>query len=188
MKLTKKHALLISVLAILMALCTIAGATLAYLFVTSQQVVNTFSPTNIDITLVETKNDFDMVPGNTIEKDPKVTVENDDFDCYVFVKVKEGNNLTKYISYTMADGWLPLANTTGVYYRVVASDATTKTFSVLANDQVTVNSTVLKTDMDALKTAGESAYPTLTFKAAAVQVDKLDVAAAYALVQADLNS
>ena len=78
----KKKALLISLIALAMALCMFAGATIAYLFVVSQDVVNTFSPSNITLELEETdadndtdanKNEYQMIPGATIIKDPKVS-------------------------------------------------------------------------------------------------------------------
>ena len=46
------------------------GGTLAWLTATTDDVTNTFTTSDINITLAETKTDFKMVPGCTIEKDP----------------------------------------------------------------------------------------------------------------------
>ena len=65
-----------------------------------------------------------------------------------------------------------------MYYRSV--DATTAAagtiYSVLAGDEVTVNGTVTKADMDAI-TKGTAIAPTLTFTAYAVQAAGISTAA-----------
>ena len=195
MKLTKKHTLLISVLAILMALCTIVGATIAYLFVDTDPVVNTFSPSNIGLTLIETTgNDYKMIPGETISKDPKVTVTND-VDCYVFVKVDKSNNFDTYMTYKIADGWTQGDGTnipSNVYYRTVGAADATKAFDVLSDNKVTVPNTVTKDDMNVLYDDDGNVItankPTLTFTAYAIQTAGFDDAAdawPYALAQSN---
>ena len=74
----------------------------------------------------------------------------------------------------MATGWTVLTGADGVYYRVVNATTSDKTFSVLADDQVTCNDTVTKAMMDVLT---EATYPTLTFTAYAVQQSGSDTAA-----------
>lgn len=165
---------LIVALAVMLVIGCAVGGTLAWLTDTTNQVTNTFTVGNIDISLAETKTDFKMVPGATIDKDPKVTVKARSEACWLFVKVTESDNLDSFISYTIASGWTELtgvAGVSGVYYREVADLSTSTTdevYSVLANDQVTVNENVTKDMMDAI-TAGTAANPTLTFKAYAVQ-------------------
>ena len=105
-----------------------------------------------------------------------VTVVDGSEDCYLFVKIEKSTTLDKYISYTVASGWTELDNVDGVYYRVVNATDRTKSFSVLANDQVTGNKGVTKADMEALK-AENATQPTLTFTAYAVQKDNIDTAA-----------
>ena len=102
----------------------------------------------------------------TIAKDPKITVVSGSEACYLFVKVEKSANLDKFITYTMAAGWIALEGADGVYYREVNATASDTSFSVLANDQVTCNDTVTKAMMDVLT---EATYPTLTFTAYAVQ-------------------
>lgn len=76
-------------LACVMALGVAVGGTLAWLTATDEPVVNTFTPSDINITLTETTTDYKMVPGHTIDKDPVVTVEAGSEDCWVFIKVED---------------------------------------------------------------------------------------------------
>ena len=167
---------LVLALAVMLIVGATIGGTVAWLTAQTPSVTNTFTVGDINITLNETKSDFKMVPGNVIDKDPVVTVVDGSEDCYLFVKIEKSTTLDKYISYTVASGWTELDNVDGVYYRVVNATDRTKSFSVLANDQVTVNEGVTKADMEALK-AENATQPTLTFTAYAVQKDNIDTAA-----------
>ena len=108
-----------------------------------------------------------MVPGNTIAKDPTVTVKANSEACWLFVQVTESTNLKDFITYAIAEGWTELE--AGVYYREVPASAADQTFSVLAGDAVTVKSDVTRTMLETAKTDA----PTLTFKAYAVQKDNV---------------
>ena len=181
----------VKLLSILLAAALLIGAsvggTLAWLSAKSETVTNTFTVGNINIKLEETKGDDDadllnnsykMVPGATIDKDPKVTVLNNSEACYLFVEVKESASLDTFITYEMAVGWEPVTGETDVYWRTHAAvDAgdTLEGISVLKGDAVTVKNTVTKEHMDNLK-AGTLAAPTLTFTAYAVQSDNLTAA------------
>lgn len=173
--------------AVSMIVGCIIGGTLAWLTATTGPVTNTFTVGNVDIDLTETTTDYKMVPGNTIDKDPKVTVEKDSEACWLFVKVGKGNDFDTYMTYTMAAGWVQLMFdkdgnplTDLVYYRDVPSSTTDTVFSVLANDQVTVKDSVTKGMMDDIKN-GTTSAPTLTFTAYAVQKDNVaDAADAWA--------
>lgn len=173
--------------AVSMIVGCVIGGTLAWLTATTGPVTNTFTVGNVDITLAETTTDYKMVPGNTIDKDPKVTVEKDSEACWLFVKVGKGNDFDTYMTYTMAAGWVQLMFdkdgnplTDLVYYRDVPSSTTDTVFSVLANDQVTVKDSVTKGMMDDIKN-GTTSAPTLTFTAYAVQKDNVaDAADAWA--------
>ena len=154
-------------LVLVVALASVGG-TIAWLTAQTGEVVNTFTVGNIDITLAETTTDYKMVPGNTIAKDPTVTVKAGSEDCYLFVKVEKSPNFDTFLTYTMAEGWTELTAGSGIYYRVVLATDTTKTFSVLKDDQVTVKNTVTKAQMDAIKN-GTASAPTLTFTAYACQ-------------------
>lgn len=163
----KKKTLTLLVALVLVVGC-IVGGTLAWLTATSEPVVNTFTTSDIDITLKETTGaDYEMIPGWTIEKDPKVTVVEGSEDCYLFVKLEKSANFDDYLTYDMADGWTELDNVKGVYYRKVLTTEI-KTFSVLKGDQVTVKGDVTK---EMMKTA-ENNKPTLTVTAYASQLYK----------------
>lgn len=164
-----KKKIALSIAAIALVICCAVGGTLAWLTDQTGPVTNTFTVGNIDITLAESKNlDLKMVPGNTITKDPKVTVVAGSEACWLFVKVEKSANFDSFLTYTMADGWTQLTGVTGVYYREVAAPTTDQEFAVLANNQVTVKDTVTKADMDNLTSSGAT-LPTLTFTAYAVQ-------------------
>ena len=106
------------------------GGTLAWLLDVDGEVKNTFTISDVDISLTETdsadddtdaqENTYKMIPGHEITKDPTVTVKANSEPCYVFVKVektggkvtvtKSGNSVEKsfedFIVYAMADGWI----------------------------------------------------------------------------------
>ena len=169
------------ILAVVLIVGISVGGTLAWLTDTTESVTNTFTVGDINITLDETKTDFKMVPGNTIEKDPKVTVEGGSEDCWLFVKVEKSNNLDTYITYTVDSDWTRLTTDKDgnsisdlIYYRSVTASDGDQVFSVLTGDQVTVKDSVTKDLMEQAK----DSPPTLTFTAYAVQKDNIDTAAA----------
>ena len=171
------------VLSLMMVLAVAAvGGTIAWLTDKTAPVVNTFTVGDINITLTETTSDYKMVPGNTIAKDPKVTVKAGSEACWLFVKVEESTNLGEFISYTVDSEWRQLKdaegnNVAGVYYREVAATTADTDFKVLTNNQVTVKDSVTKSMMDALKVT-DATQPSLTFTAYAVQKDNITTAAA----------
>lgn len=185
---------LVVVACIAMVLGVAIGGTVAWLSAATQPVTNTFSPSDINITLDETvpvNNEAKMVPGNTISKDPKVSVTAGSEACWLFVTITKSNNYSTYLKdYTVAAGWTEYEagvsedGFTKVYYRFVdATDATAGVrYYVLngttnANGEVTVKESVTKTQMKALTSNN---YPTLTFKAYAVQSANItDVADAW---------
>lgn len=188
-------------MAVVLLLGCVTGGTLAWLTSTTDSVTNTFTTSDINITLAETKSDFKMIPGYTIEKDPKVTVKAGSEDCLVFVKIEEDNNLKYYIDYAVAAGWTELDkdNYPGVYYREVSASAKDQAFDVIGYNKtvddetvfvankVLVKGTVTKSDMEKIIN-GTVKNPTLTFKAYAIQLyknntDKFPPAEAYEQVK-----
>lgn len=153
------------VLALTLLVAGVVGGTLAWLTDQTAEVKNTFTVGGINIGLTETTTDYKMVPGNTIAKDPTVTVKANSEACWLFVKVTESANLDDFITYAIATGWTELE--AGVYYREVPASAADQTFSVLAGDAVTVKSDVTRAMLETAKTDA----PTLTFKAYAIQKD-----------------
>ena len=157
------------VLALTLLVAGVVGSTLAWLTDQTAEVKNTFTVGDINIGLTETTTDYKMVPGNTIAKDPTVTVKANSEACWLFVKVTESTDLKDFITYAIAEGWTALPGVDGVYYREGPASAADQPFSVLKGDAVTVNSDVTKE----MLTAKDFANPTLTFKAYAVQKDNV---------------
>lgn len=185
---------LVLLLAVMLLIGGTVGGTLAYLATKSDEVKNTFTPSDITIELKETATDFKMVPGSTITKDPKVTVKSGSEPCYLFVKIDAANgvvakkendtgyDLTKdFVTYEVATGWTKLdtSDDTVVYYRTVGeSTALTadQEFTILKDNQVQVLSSVTKTMMESLE-AENATKPTLSFTAYAVQKANINDAA-----------
>ena len=169
------------VLALTLLVVGVVAGTLAWLTAKSDTVVNTFTTSDIEVKLEETKGttvtggkEFKMIPGYTISKDPKATVLSGSEECYLFVKLDKSANFDTYLEYVIADGWTKLDGVTDtVYYRVV--DGTTNQigtpYSVLKDDQVTVKGSVTKEQMNALDAEG-AVKPTLTITAYASQLHK----------------
>lgn len=186
---------LVLLLAVMLLIGGTVGGTLAYLATKSDEVKNTFTPSDITIELTET-NPTDktakMVPGSTIAKDPKVTVKQGSEPCYLFVKIDAANGVvakqtdetkynknTDFVTYEVATGWTKLDTSDGtvVYYREVTNSTTDTTtaltadseaFSILKDNKVTVLSSVTK-DMMKTITDDTTKQPTLSFTAYAVQ-------------------
>ena len=160
-------------MAVVLLLGCVTGGTLAWLTSTTPAVTNTFTTSDINITLAESENlDLKMIPGWTITKDPKVTVVEGSEDCWLFVKVEKSTNFSDFMTYDMADDWTQLKDANndvvpGVFCRKITSTEMGTPISVLKGDQVTVKSDVTKANMNALTTA---TYPTLTVTAYASQL------------------
>lgn len=169
----KKIALL---LACVMAFGIAVGGTLAWLTDTTEEVKNTFTDSDINITLTETlpvNKTAKMVPGHTIGKDPEVKVETGSEYCWLFVEITKSANFDTYMEYAIADGWQEYTSTNGnvtvVGRKIDTTTEIDSAFSVLDGDVVTVKGSVTKEDMDDLTA---DTYPTLTFKAYASQLYK----------------
>lgn len=174
---------LIIALALCLALALGIGGTMAYLTATTTAVENVFTIGKVGLTLTEPEGEkanyeFKMVPGNEIEKDPKVTVTKGSEACWLFVKLTESANFSDYLTYTVdSTEWTALTGVNGVYYREVAqNDNADQVFSVLSGDKVLVKTTAT---LDAVN-AGTFSQPTLTISAAAIQQANIaDAATAY---------
>ena len=175
------------------SLCLVAtlgvGATLAYLTDDTQILTNTFTVgTGIDITLDETKyvdneitderteegNDYgDLQPGDSVKKDPTVTVVADSTDCYVFVEVN-GIDGVEAKDFTVADidsdKWIKVAGdedtADGIYRYSSIVSKSDENQELVVFDGVTYN-----IDADGLATD----IPEITIKACAVQSANIDV-------------
>lgn len=178
-------------LAMILLIGGVVGGTVAWLVDQTDEVVNTFTYGDIDITLTETDtnkdddkdpntNQYEMIPGSEITKDPKVTVKADSEDSWLFVKLVKSANFDDFMTYEMAEGWTALDGVDGVYYREVATDAADQEFAVLKDNKVTVPGSVTKAmlnELDANGTSNNPNYPTLTVTAYAVQKENIGSAA-----------
>ena len=188
------------VLALALMVVGAVGGTLAWLTAKSDVVTNTFTTSDITVKLEETKGDgtgnektFKMIPGYTIEKDPKATVLTGSEECFLFVKLDKSGDFDTFLTYEMDEGWMPLTTdkdgntiTDLVYYREVRTADIGKEYSVLKDNQVTVKDDVTK---DQMKNLTPNTYPKLTITAYASQLfknntDKFTPAEAWANVNA----
>ncbi|MBQ2960033.1 MAG: hypothetical protein IJE09_02260 [Oscillospiraceae bacterium] len=188
--------MLVTALALILVCCMAVGGTMAWLMDSTDEVVNTFTSSGIDIDLVESEsslddedgsaltNSYQMIPGWTITKDPKVTVLANSEDCYLFVEIIKENNFDTFMTYAMADGWKEVEGQSGVYYREVGKNETeAQPFYVLKGtevkddegnvigeaNQLTVKDGITKENMKDLTAA---TYPKMSVKAYAIQLYK----------------
>lgn len=178
----------VKVIALLLALMLtvggVIGGTVAWLIASPDPVVNTFTYGDINIELDETDtkldnddddttNDYKMMPGQTITKDPVITVKDGSEDMWLFVKLEKSSNFDDFMEYEVAGEWTALDGVDGVYYQSVqASDVETaeKEFAVIKDNTVAVKESVTKEQLNALdKDSPATTYPTLTVTAYAVQ-------------------
>lgn len=182
------------VMSVIMLFGVVAG-TIAWLSDKDGPVVNTFvagdieieldeSPLNADgITIqevaeddrVKINNNYKLIPGNVLEKDPQVRVLDESEACWLFIEVIKSTGFDNYMTFEIADGWTAVPGQTGVYYREVAAlygednddtmeSTNTAKYQVIKNDKVNVIETLKKADLEAITTD-----PTLTINAYAVQ-------------------
>lgn len=165
----------IALLALVLVIGCVAGGTVAWLVATSDTVTNTFTYGDINITLAETTGeDYKIIPGKDIPKDPKVTVTAGSEACWLFVKVEEsGTFVADKVTYAIDKDWTALEGEKGVYYRKVAAVTADTDFSVLEGNKITVKDTLTKGDIKDIAATN----PTLTFTAYAVQQENIPDAA-----------
>lgn len=159
-KLTKVLAL--TLCAVLLVVGSVMG-TVAYLTSTAT-VQNTFTYGNVAITMSETdtdiygdpienaapvtSNDYKLIPGKTYKKDTTVTVMGNSEACYLFVKIDAAfasidSNVSTQIT---GNGWSPLADETGVYYKTVSASTGNQDFKII--DEFTVSTAAKVEDID----------------------------------------
>lgn len=158
------------------------GTTLAYFVSAAKPLVNTFTVGQIQLELTETTGtDYALVPGTTVDKDPKITVKSGSEACWLFVQLKKANGVDDYVSYQMSDGWTALGD--GVYYRSVAKTQEDAAYTVLKDNQITIKDTITEEKMSLI-----TSMPKLTVYAYAVQSDNVATAAeAWTIMQANLQ-
>ena len=195
-KTVAKKRVIAVLIAVVLIVGAVAGSTLAWFTDTTDPVVNTFTVGDINIDLDETTGEeYKMIPGHDLTKDPFVTVLKDSEACYLFVKLTEnlgewkdyqtnGKTYTfnDLLSYSMAEGWEPLPGYPNVYYMtfsdrevdepkdVVYKKDVDQKFYVLMDNEIKVSHLITKEMMAMLDQPGK--YPTLTVNAYAIQYNK----------------
>lgn len=189
------------VLAAVLILGGIVGSTMAWLMAETDDVVNTFTYGDINIGLDESVRDedgnpvdedgdgipdrttsgeeFEMIPGQEIEKDPLLTVKAESEDAWVFVKMVEavkatvdGKEMTfgDYMTYEMDAAWTQLTDANGdpvegVYFcKVLQNNDADTELTVIKDNKIQVLDTVTKEMLNSLEEE-----PTLTITGYAVQ-------------------
>lgn len=198
--------LVVAMLAVTLLIGCAIGGTVAWLTAKTDAVVNTFTYGDINIDLWETadglhdakkiaeqegyivksRDDFKIIPGVDLPKDPRVTVKAGSEACWLFIKVEEsGTFVESKVTYSIImgkDGWTKLTGVSGVdnvYYREVEAipaeqGAVSYAYPILVGDKVTVSNTLTKEDISKLSSKTAS----LKFTAYAVQKDAAQTAAA----------
>ena len=168
MKVNKKNIAITGVAVSLAAVMLVGGGTFAYLKGETDPITNSFRTNQVQVSLEETTgNEYNIIPGTTQRKDPKVTVNNT-VDAYVFVEITDETD--SLVDYAIADGWMPLNGVPNVYYRFVSAAQDVKEFSVLKNDEVRYSKALENHDM----TDGSGSLKrdiNLTFNAVAIQAE-----------------
>ena len=160
----KKSTLWLLIISVVVLLVGI-GYTLAYIIALSNNVENTFTVGNVEITLTETTgSEYKLTPGVILQKDPTITVKQGSDDCWVFVEVKQDSKLKDFCDFEIDSGWTRLDNYDGVYYQRVTKSKNDVTLNVIKYCQVSVKDTVTE---EQLNTIGNSLN--LDFTAGAIQ-------------------
>lgn len=187
---TRNRILLTALAALLLVTLTIGG-TVAWLTAQSGEVTNTFTPSDINITLdenVPADRTAKMIPGATIAKDPFVTVQEGSEPCFVFVQMTKENNFDDFMVANINNAnWEPVENQSG-WYVYKTADANPAVVNALTAEQVlpsvltnvTVKESVTKEQMETVTTN----KPKLSFKAYAVQAYKDGVSTEFTVAEA----
>lgn len=171
------------ILALVLLVGGVIGGTVAWLIDAPDPLVNTFTYGDINITLTETDtgldgdsnsktNEYEMIPGQSITKDPEITVKSDSEEMWLFVKLEKSSNFDTFMEYTVADGWTALSGVDGVYYQHITAEEVAnadKEIAVIKDNTVTVKESVTKDQLNELDSESSANYPTLTVTAYAVQ-------------------
>ncbi len=189
-------------LGILLISLTWIGGTVAYL-TSEASDVNVFTLGKLDITLTETDTEKDndnnvttntyeiKAAGQTITKDPKITLQPGCAACWLFVQLDKSENFDEFLEYTIEDDWIPLNGVDNVYYQEVpVSPEQEEHYMVIKDNQVIVKNDVT---VQALNDLTEETYPKLIVSASAIQYGKGtgdlgSAESAWALLQAEQST
>lgn len=196
--------LVVAMLAVTLLIGCAIGGTVAWLTAKTDPVVNTFTYGDINIELFEHNyvasdntfganevkkvENYKIIPGVNLPKDPTVRVKAGSEACWLFIKVEQNGTFVDgkvtYSVKTGENGWTALNNQSDVYYREVGAVTQDATFNILTDNQVTVSENLTKEDIK-----GITGNQVLKFTAYAVQKDGIaDVATAWAKVSASTTT
>ena len=184
----KNKKLLAMLIALTLVFSCVIGGTVAWLITKTEPTINTFTYGDINITLTESDtgdndgnpntNTYNMIPGKTITKDPKVKVMAGSENSWLFVKLEKSiapAAFDSFMEYEMAEGWIALGGAQGVFYREIAKSDAEQSFEVIKDNTVKVKDSVTKQMLNDL-----TEMPTLKITAYAVQrdgdIDAIDTA------------
>ncbi len=172
MKISKKNLLVSAASVVTAATLLLGGATYAYLQDETEDKVNTFNPNKVLVDLTETgEGKYDIIPGKTDTKDPKVIVDNT-VDAYVYVEVTD--NTDGLVTWKPTSDWTLLEGTDNVYYREVAAkatpDAAPQEIYFLEGNQVSYDKAITNDKMINADGSLKEGF-TLEFRAFAIQKD-----------------
>ena len=141
-----------------------SGNSLAWLW-DADRAENAFTVGSVRLRLEETTGQqYQMVPGCDITKDPTVTVLGGSQSCWLYLQVDEENRPEDFLQYSLTESWLPLPGEEGVWYQAVTGSEEDQIFPVLAENTLCVPDTVLRSQLD----LGGN-LPKLIFRARAIQ-------------------
>ena len=190
---TRKKILALTVCAMVLITGTVLG-TMAWLTAETDEVVNTFTYGNINIDLDEhvydpgqnalgeeltkSADNYLIIPGIDLPKDPFVTVKAGSEDCYLFVKVEESEGFAEgKVTYAVDESWTKGDGTkipANVYYRQVSQSAADVSYNVLKDNKIFVSENLTKDEVKEMQQS--QARPTLKFAAYAIQAEGIDSA------------
>lgn len=124
---SKKRKIIVTCLAIVLAVSLAVGGTITYLTGSSGEVKNEFTKNKNGVELDETTgNEYNIVPGTSQGKDPTITATYT-LDSYVFVEVTDATE--DLVTWYIANGWTLLSttvnadgSTTYVYYQLLETE------------------------------------------------------------------
>lgn len=174
-------------LSLVLVFGVIAGGTIAWLTAQSGKVTNTFVASELgSVTVTEnTGDEYMVVPGGTITKDPVLNFKRTNADksvaAYVFLKVEAANweydadtrtytlkdGTNEAMHWVLADGWTAVPGVNNVYYKEVAAGAELTNIPIIKDNKIYVSgTTVTQTNIGDI-----SSKATLSFQGFAIQKD-----------------
>lgn len=187
-------------MAVVMLFGATVGGTIAWLQASTGEVVNTFTVGDINIDLKEHKYDatenellekveanettsvdnYKIIPGTDLPKDPFVRVKAGSEACWVFVKVETEKWPTSKVTFGIDGKWtvLDVTNYPDIYWYeqdTLVGETEDELLYILADDKVEVSEDLTKTEIEVIKAAGS---PKLKFTAYAVQKENFATAKA----------